>query len=287
MKYLRHFLIICLFLSVALNSTIVYADATNPIISIKDPPLQDANEKETGSIFTVCDEANKAIADKVSFKNSNGYDVQFLSCKYVKAKGNIPNCCNVTVNMAVYRSLNTQDKQKVMQLALDTIFDSKISRTNRNKIYNELCALDTFSSGKARQLSDNVNTDFAHAYSYFKPFSSPIGVVLGCLTIAMFLLLAFTMILDIAYITIPAIQELFGRISKSENPVLTSIEAINAVKESESKAGQEYVNPLGLYFKSKVKQYIAMAICILYLVSGQIFTLLANFIDYFNTIVNL
>ena len=170
-----------------------------------------------------------------------------------------------------------------MQVALDTIYNSNVSKTNRNKIYNALCKQDEPTSALVRQLSEDVNADFAGAYKYFKPFSGPLGVVLGLLTLAIFVILGLTLVIDIAFITLPFVQSCL--LNNDGKAKFVSIEAVNAVKEQESKSGSEYVNPIGIYLKSKTKQYIAIFICILYLMSGKIFSLLARFMDYFSGIL--
>ena len=262
-------------------------DSSNPKISIVSPPKKDANKSNKGTIFSLCNKINNSLwkdgifVDR-SYQGGSLKDVctEFLSCSFDESS----NICTITVNMIRYNKLANSEQQKIMQRALDAIYESDVSRINRNKIYNELCALDTTTSSLVRQLSDDVHADFYTAYSYFKPFSGPIGTLLGILTIAIFAFLGLTIVIDIAYITIPFVQELLGRLSKGEKIKCVSLEAANAVKEAESKSGQEYINPLGVYLKSKTRQYIAIAICILYLVSGNLFSFLASFIDYFTGI---
>lgn len=256
---------------------VVSADTTNPIISIVSPPSQDGTAS-SGFIKTAVDNINSTIhINNLMLSNDSAVaDPNFLTYNYDSAAKTV----NITINMNDYNKLSSKNKQAVMQYALDGIYNSQISKTNRNKIYNALCKQDETTSSLVRQLSTDVTADFGHAYEYFKPFSGPLGVVLGIIAFVIFILLGFTLLLDIAYITLPFLQ---GWLTKTDGTArLVSIEATNAVKEQESKAGSEYVNPLGIYLKSKIKQYIAIFICLLYLLSGQIYTLLANFMDYFS-----
>lgn len=256
---------------------VVSADTTNPVISIVSPPSQDGTAS-SGFIKTAVDNINSTIHinNLMLSNNSVVADPNFLTYNYDSAAKTV----NITINMNDYNKLSSKNKQAVMQYALDGIYNSQISKTNRNKIYNALCKQDETTSSLVRQLSTDVTADFGHAYEYFKPFSGPLGVVLGIIAFVIFILLGFTLLLDIAYITLPFVQ---GWLTKTDGTArLVSIEATNAVKEQESKAGSEYVNPLGIYLKSKIKQYIAIFICLLYLLSGQIYTLLANFMDYFS-----
>lgn len=257
---------------------VVSADTSNPVISISNPPNQDANTSG-GAIADLCLTINNNIHARGIMKSNVAAvaDTDFVTYSFSS------NVANVTINMTEYNKLGNKAKQDLMQVALDTTYNSNVSKTNRNKIYNALCKQDEPTSALVRQLSEDVNADFAGAYKYFKPFSGPLGVVLGLLTLAIFVILGLTLVIDIAFITLPFVQSCL--LNNDGKAKFVSIEAVNAVKEQESKSGSEYVNPMGIYLKSKTKQYIAIFICILYLMSGKIFSLLARFMDYFSGIL--
>lgn len=257
---------------------VVSADTSNPVISISNPPNQDANTSG-GAIADLCLTINNNIHARGIMKSNVAAvaDTDFVTYSFSS------NVANITINMTEYNKLGNKAKQDLMQVALDTTYNSNVSKTNRNKIYNALCKQDEPTSALVRQLSEDVNADFAGAYKYFKPFSGPLGVVLGLLTLAIFVILGLTLVIDIAFITLPFVQSCL--LNNDGKAKFVSIEAVNAVKEQESKSGSEYVNPMGIYLKSKTKQYIAIFICILYLMSGKIFSLLARFMDYFSGIL--
>lgn len=257
---------------------VVSADTSNPVISISNPPNQDANTSG-GAIADLCLTINNNIHARGIMKSNVAAvaDTDFVTYSFSS------NVANITINMTEYNKLGNKAKQDLMQVALDTIYNSNVSKTNRNKIYNALCKQDEPTSALVRQLSEDVNADFAGAYKYFKPFSGPLGVVLGLLTLVIFVILGLTLVIDIAFITLPFVQSCL--LNNDGKAKFVSIEAVNAVKEQESKSGSEYVNPMGIYLKSKTKQYIAIFICILYLMSGKIFSLLARFMDYFSGIL--
>lgn len=257
---------------------VVSADTSNPVISISNPPNQDANTSG-GAIADLCLTINNNIHARGIMKSNVAAvaDTDFVTYSFSS------NVANITINMIEYNKLGNKAKQDLMQVALDTTYNSNVSKTNRNKIYNALCKQDEPTSALVRQLSEDVNADFAGAYKYFKPFSGPLGVVLGLLTLAIFVILGLTLVIDIAFITLPFVQSLL--LNTDGKAKFVSIEAVNAVKEQESKSGSEYVNPMGIYLKSKTKQYIAIFICILYLMSGKIFSLLARFMDYFSGVL--
>lgn len=257
---------------------VVSADTSNPVISISNPPNQDANTSG-GAIADLCLTINNNIHARGIMKSNVAAvaDTDFVTYSFSS------NVANITINMTEYNKLGNKAKQDLMQVALDTTYNSNVSKTNRNKIYNALCKQDEPTSALVRQLSEDVNADFAGAYKYFKPFSGPLGVVLGLLTLTIFVILGLTLVIDIAFITLPFVQSLL--LNTDGKAKFVSIEAVNAVKEQESKSGSEYVNPMGIYLKSKTKQYIAIFICILYLMSGKIFSLLARFMDYFSGVL--
>lgn len=257
---------------------VVSADTSNPVISISNPPNQDANTSG-GAIADLCLTINNNIHARGIMKSNVAAvaDTDFVTYSFSS------NVANITINMTEYNKLGNKAKQDLMQVALDTTYNSNVSKTNRNKIYNALCKQDEPTSALVRQLSEDVNADFAGAYKYFKPFSGPLGVVLGLLTLVIFVILGLTLVIDIAFITLPFVQSLL--LNTDGKAKFVSIEAVNAVKEQESKSGSEYVNPMGIYLKSKTKQYIAIFICILYLMSGKIFSLLARFMDYFSGVL--
>lgn len=243
----------------------VRCGGANPVISIADPP-----EKDEQSIRDMVLAVNENLAGK-------GFSFEFL--EYSKSGSVV----SIELNMADYKGLGQIKKQNLMQVTLDTVLGSGVSRTNKNKIYNFISEEDITVSSLVRQLSNDVKADFGGAYSsYFKPFSGKIGILLGILAFGIMTCLGLTIVVDIAYITIPGFQWFCQSSTKRKKPRFASLEACNAVQEAESKVGSgDYVNPLTVYLGTKTKQYIAISICLLYLVSGQLYGFIADFMDYF------
>ena len=253
----------------------------NPVISISQASKQD----EKG-LKQFCTDTNMKLHEKDVFvqHGSMGVKTNIDFLTYEK-DGDV---INITINMVQYNKLVNSEQQKVMQVALDTIYNStSVSQTNRNKVYNQLCQLDTTTSNLVRQLSNDVSADFNEAYKWFSVIVPAINVFLGLACIFIFTMLAVTIVVDIAYITIPGVQMALGKLEDKLDGVaskkihLASIEAANAIKISEDSAGKEYINPLGVYFKSKTKQLVMCAICLLYLSNGEIFSIIASWIDMF------
>lgn len=235
---------------------------------------------EAGKGESIVDAVNAAIEDADIKVGSNRRNTFFIFFSEGETKEGL---YTIEVNMAEYNDFKAEKQQKVMQAALKAIQDSDLSRPMKNKVYNDLCALDEPITSLVRQLNDDVRADFYGAYTWFKPFTGPIGILLGFVSMGIFTILALSIVTDMAYINISIVQDfLTERKGGKGKPILVSLEAWNAVKEAESKIGSGgYVNPNMIFLKHKTSQYIIISICLLYLVSGDLFGVIANWIDYF------
>lgn len=184
----------------------------------------------------------------------------------------------LTLDFTIYKGLAQEQKSRVMQYALENLKDSGISTMASNKIYNFIQSQDESTASLVRQLSNDVNADFAEAYMMFKPFSGVLGVILGVFAIAIFVTLTLMIVVDLSYIVIPTIQDFLTQ--PQGKPKFVSNEAWYAVKEVDSE-NHSNKNVLVVYFKKKVLQFVALSICILYLLSGQIYILIGNLMDMF------
>lgn len=262
-----------------------------PFLSVRadsDPviTLGGLSRVEKQNLDKLCEDVKAALRKEFNYDKRDKDDddlIKFLSCELVDAGLSDSNTVNVSINMKRYNKCSQEQKQAIMQVTLSVITDSKISSTNRNKIYNFVSEADTAVSTLVRQLSNDVQADFASAYATFRPFSGTLGWIMGCIALGIFVALAFTVLLDMAYINLPAVQMMLsGYAEKHPGRGIVSVEAVKAVKECASKEGTDYVNPLWVYMRCKTKQFVALGICLLYLVSGKLFTLVAYVVDLFN-----
>ena len=141
----------------------------------------------------------------------------------------------------------------------------------------------------------NTTPDYLTANRIYAPFSGVIGTILGLLSVLIMAFLGVTMGLDIAYITIPAVQMAFGGDENGGGGQdgkggfkaggLISAEAKAAVKAADGGGGQggsgEYKAAVGIYFKYRWKGLVLLAVCLLYLVQGEIYSLIGWFLDLF------
>ena len=192
---------------------------------------------------------------------------------------------NVTINgqWNVYNGYDTDQKTEIYTILLRTIQNSNdLTQGYRVKIYNYFVSKDEVTSNLVRQLSLDVNADFAGAYSSMKGVFPTIAKIFGVIAIVIFLGITLTMLVDISYIVIPTLQLLDDR---KEPPkffiIKVSQEAWKAVRETEKAESHVRKDTLAIYLRSKTKQLVILSVCVLYLVSGKIYLLLSYFMDLF------
>lgn len=140
-------------------------------------------------------------------------------------------------------------------------------------------------------LMSQTKPDYVTANRLYKPFSGVVGTILGVCAILLMAFLAITMVLDLAYIAIPTFQ-LFvdgdgngGNGQGGGKKSFISSEAMEAVRMAEGGQGGGGQNgssnklAVSIYFKKRVLMLVVLGICLLYLVSGNIFALVGWFID--------
>ena len=149
-------------------------------------------------------------------------------------------------------------------------------------------------------LLENTKPDYAKANSIYKPFSGLVGTALGLLSILLMALLGIVMALDLSYIGIPIFRNFVsgpesggsgaGASGKSK-PSFISWEAVSSVNEAESGGGSggqssdSGKTAVVLYFKKRVIMLIVLGVCLLYLVSGRIWALVAWILDLMSGIL--
>lgn len=130
-------------------------------------------------------------------------------------------------------------------------------------------------------LLQNTKPDYATANRIYEPFSGVVGTVLALGAILIMAFLGITMVLDLAYIGIPAFRLAFGGDGNGKDkPKCISHEAISAINLAENGDGGNGQNgsgkiAVGIYFKKRVVMLIVLGVCLLYLIQGQIFTLVS------------
>lgn len=139
-------------------------------------------------------------------------------------------------------------------------------------------------------LLQNTKPDYVTANRIYQPFS---GVVGTCLALGSILIMAFlglTMVADLAYIGIPAFRMMVegdsnGSANSGGKPKFISYEAVSAVQMAEGgnggagQSGGTGKAAVGIYFKKRAIMLVILGVCLLYLIQGQLFTLVGWILD--------
>ena len=137
------------------------------------------------------------------------------------------------------------------------------------------------------EILKNTKPDFVTANAIYQPFSGPVSTVIGIIAVLLMAFLGVVMVSDIAYIALPPVRMLVadednGKGGKPGKSKIFSYDAIYAVKCAEensdggSGGGKQ---ALGIYFKRRIFMLILLGICLLYLVQGQLYTLVGYILD--------
>lgn len=243
--------------------------------------MADVNAKPTLAISCNSADYNLILTSASDINTSAGFN--FITVSASTQVGNTSSC-NVSLDMTTYKNYEQSVKTSIMESALTTISNSSMSTMSRNKLYNFIESQDESTASLVRQLSNDVNADFAEAYMMFKPFSGVVGIILGVFAIAIFVTLTMMVLVDLSYIVIPMIRDFLTPSSANAKPKFVSNEAWYAVKEVDG-ANDTQKNVLLIYLKKKTMQFVALSICILYLLSGEIYILIGNLMDMFRGIL--
>lgn len=129
----------------------------------------------------------------------------------------------------------------------------------------------------------NTKPDFVTANAIYKPFSGPIGTVMGLIAIAMMGFLGIVIVSDIAYITLPPVRLFVSDDEKGNKLVKSKIfshDALYAVQQAESDSDNgSPKHALGIYLKRRIVMLIILGICLMYLVQGQLYVFVGWVLD--------
>lgn len=156
-------------------------------------------------------------------------------------------------------------------------------------LFKELQQVSGAGSQLMAAVMNDVKPDYASANRILKPFSSPASVILGVLAILAIIGVGLTIALDIVYITVPGFQLMVdggddnGQGKKGLSKII-SVEARSAVQSADGgggAGGQSGNNREAIteYFKKRWKGLLMLGICLLYLVGGHLWSLVAWVID--------
>ena len=207
------------------------------------------------------------------------------------------------INEANFKKLTNESQRQVIKdvnsvaedlLRSDSVDEDGATYTDEDyqNWVQQLQQCDGVGSRLISTLMANTKPDFASANRIYQPFSGTVGTILGLVAVLLMAALAIVMVLDLAYIAIPFVRNLLdggssdnGNGSGGIKSKFVSWEAYNAVQQVEAGGGNsgngggDNKTAVGIYFKKRIIMLLILGLCLLYLVQGEIFTMVGWFMD--------
>lgn len=180
--------------------------------------------------------------------------------------------------------------QVVNDIALysnEAVEDDKVSGVEQSTVqtwWKQLQTKQGVGSKFMTEILQNTKPDFVAANQIWQPFAGPLGVLLGIIAVATMTLLGIVMAADIMYITIPPVRMMVGedgekgKLAKSKIFSHDALLAVRTVEEGDGEGKQA----LGIYLKRRIPALILLGICLVYLINGQLYTLVGFILDLLN-----
>lgn len=182
-----------------------------------------------------------------------------------------------TFSETEFNKLETKSQQAFITDLMNELKKSKYSSTITQEFSDGLSAADSnIANLLIPFVFDDLGADMATAYKWVAPVLSTLRIILGVLAIAVLLVLVLSTVLDCCYIGLPIARDMANKGNGStegtgnKKPFLISYDAFKTINETEAQMqGNDYKNPFGVYFKRRVVTYIILALCLFYLVAGE------------------
>lgn len=182
------------------------------------------------------------------------------------------------------QSLFLSDLNKAATTVVSNDTTSTYSYESQTNWYKVLQQQNGVGSKFMNVILENTKPDFVTANAIYKPFSGIVGTTLGLAAVLIMAFLGVVMACDIAYITLPPFRLLVsdddkgGGIVKSKLITHDAIYAVRKVEEDSDSNGAPK-QALGIYLKRRIFALILLGICLMYLIQGQLYTLVGYILD--------
>jgi hypothetical protein len=174
-----------------------------------------------------------------------------------------------------------------------------VNKTNQQNWIEKVQNTPGMGSEYMAMFANQAKPDFAGAFSIVAPFNGIIGTAIGAIALLIFALFGLTMVLDLAYIAIPMFRILIDGAEDTANDgakknfvhKVISAEAKSSVLIAEGGgdggSGKEGKGAAMMhYLKKRAVAMIILGVCMLYLISGQLYTLVGWIIDLAQGLLN-
>ena len=186
-------------------------------------------------------------------------------------------------------SAQTQVVEDIAENSYDAVDSDKAEGVTESTVQNwwkELQTKNGVGSKFMNEILKNTKPDFVTANAIYQPFSGLVGTILGLLAILICALLGIVMAADICYITLPPVRNFVaeddnsnGKIAKSKIFSHDAIYAVQCAEDTSDGGSGGGKQALGIYLKRRIFALILLGICLLYLINGQLYTLVGWTLD--------
>lgn len=178
-----------------------------------------------------------------------------------------------------FEGADVGDRKKALDNFVEACNEADITDTTAQNINEKFVEADaTVSSSMMGLLLDNVGADLFTAMKWISPMLKFLRVLIGVGCIVIILLLVFSTVMDCVYIGLPMWRE-HAEKDGVQKPFGVSMEAISTVKEVEGDTGGKYKNPYVVYIRRRATTYFVLALCILYLIAGELSGLITGLLS--------
>ena len=188
------------------------------------------------------------------------------------------NGTTLTFDYMSFKNATEKSRKNAIKHFVNALKDSNVSDQTQQMVFDRMTEADSDVAALMIPLVfDSTKADVYTAYKWLSPALNSLRKVFGVAAIAIIVLVIISTIIDLVFMGLP-----FNRDSKEgKRPIWISPEAYSTIKECESSLDSSggYKNAYFLYFKRRFVTYIILSICILYLVLGQIGTLISWFMS--------
>lgn len=179
----------------------------------------------------------------------------------------------ITFDGDKFENADKKAKTVAMKAFTEALTDADVSTSCRQNIADKLSEGTSQANAYLIGLTlDSTNADIFTALKWLGPILQFMRIIIGVGAIVIILLLVASTVMDCCYIGLPMWREAqANKDGGSDKPFGVSMEALSTVKEIESSIdGGKYKNAYLLYFRRRALTYIILAICILYLIAGEL-----------------
>lgn len=188
-----------------------------------------------------------------------------------------------------FSALDPDEQKKANEEVINTINDWNMTQEARAQVQKKFTDAEELGMTDAQLLTlmfAETKADLSTAMKWFGPFQGTVGLILGIGVVIIMVLLIASTVFDLVYIGLPMARNALDGKAESNGqpkPFGVSYDAVKVVQNHEGggQGGQGGSNG-NIYFdylKRRIITYIILAVCILYLISGQLSSVIGWLLD--------